>query len=994
MTFLNDHHILKLPLRFLKSQALKWQITVLFFCLNFVVANATHIVGGNFQVRDLGFNRLEINLIIYFDNINGNPGAVDPSVLVGIWDKSNNTLVNTFQLPVVPGVEFVDATFPQCVNPRLVTRILRYRSVVDVDPRVFDNPVGYYLSWERCCRNNAITNIVNPGATGQTFYAELPPMWRSGFRFSNSTPEFAPIINDYACVGRTFEFNFNATDPDGDQLVYSLVDPLAGNSRNTGTLISPPPLPGPYAPVAWNAGYNSNAQIVGNEILNVSQAGLLRFNSNRTGLHVFSVRVEEFRNGQKIGEVRREYQVLVIDCTPEPSPRLSVPVANFNSGDTLFFRSNTGISQSIRFGIDGGANSNEQICISARAINFAGVGPLFAGRVCGNVSRTAPEGQVQIYIPNCVFSTRERPLQVMVTASKDACPQPIKDSILVNIVVEPEPLLKPFLRVNNYARTIKADTIEAAFGENISLNLGARGMANKQLTLKYDVFGFGGGDSISGRDTLSLIRNYTVPCFIGAVEPRIRVIARLQECGFVQADTFLLFLKIKVQPFNSPTISSTVTAPSVGIKRDTVSVKVGDQFNFRVTGLDTNKRTLLLTGAGRNFIEQRFNTNFLRLTSQTGTVQANFTFQPTCEYLTRESPVVKYIVRNTACDTAGFDSLEVVFRVIPPDSAQPELTLTVNANRPQEGQLFRLQPNQVLDLRVLGISSNNLATTVRLVFSDFPNPSRNQISESATGNGRAELNFPFVANCADIGPAPNQQGKVTVLIANQLCGKTLVDTTFIFITVSDDNKPSTLFTDLPNEQFNKRISRRLFIGERLDFNLIAEDLDTNNIQIVLKPTTFPLIENGIQFSNTFGKGRIVAPFVFQSSCTNVGRATEAVFNFKFYALDSVCASGFKDSVELQVVVFDSATRDFLPPNIITPNGDNFNDVWELTKFLPPDNCQDAFDKIEIFNRWGARVFLDRRRDFVWDANGLPTGEYFYIIKYLRRSYKGWVTVAK
>jgi gliding motility-associated-like protein len=68
------------------------------------------------------------------------------------------------------------------------------------------------------------------------------------------------------------------------------------------------------------------------------------------------------------------------------------------------------------------------------------------------------------------------------------------------------------------------------------------------------------------------------------------------------------------------------------------------------------------------------------------------------------------------------------------------------------------------------------------------------------------------------------------------------------------------------------------------------------------------------------------------------------------------------------------------PNLVTPNGDNSNDTWEvlgLNKF--PNN------ELEIFNRWGDKVFDAKPYTNNWkgtNKNGeeLLTGPYYYLLK--------------
>lgn len=69
----------------------------------------------------------------------------------------------------------------------------------------------------------------------------------------------------------------------------------------------------------------------------------------------------------------------------------------------------------------------------------------------------------------------------------------------------------------------------------------------------------------------------------------------------------------------------------------------------------------------------------------------------------------------------------------------------------------------------------------------------------------------------------------------------------------------------------------------------------------------------------------------------------------------------------------------LIPNAISPNGDGKNDIWRLD-FI---NVYYPNAEIEIFNRWGERLFYSRGYSNAWDGtykgNPLPVATYFYVI---------------
>jgi gliding motility-associated-like protein len=82
------------------------------------------------------------------------------------------------------------------------------------------------------------------------------------------------------------------------------------------------------------------------------------------------------------------------------------------------------------------------------------------------------------------------------------------------------------------------------------------------------------------------------------------------------------------------------------------------------------------------------------------------------------------------------------------------------------------------------------------------------------------------------------------------------------------------------------------------------------------------------------------------------------------------------------------------PNVITPNGDGYND-----KFVIQGTGYDQL-QVTIFNRWNNVVYQNQMYQNDWDGNGLNAGTYFYVVKALNKVskqwevYKGWLTILR
>jgi gliding motility-associated-like protein len=76
------------------------------------------------------------------------------------------------------------------------------------------------------------------------------------------------------------------------------------------------------------------------------------------------------------------------------------------------------------------------------------------------------------------------------------------------------------------------------------------------------------------------------------------------------------------------------------------------------------------------------------------------------------------------------------------------------------------------------------------------------------------------------------------------------------------------------------------------------------------------------------------------------------------------------------------------PNIITPNGDELNEA-----FQPRFSCRPA--KLQVFNRWGTKVFETADYHNTWRGENLPDGTYYYyLLDADGRKARGWVEVKR
>ena len=309
-------------------KALKKYFLLLLLFTNIKI-NATHIVGGEMIYNDLGGGNYRITLKVYRDCFNGIPPLDSPGgipAIITIREVISGNLTGTYNIgaPVVTNIP------PTINNPCIQTP-----GGVCVEEGVYTYTInlaplngGYHIIYQRCCRNNSILNLTQSGGQGSTYYAKIPGPNEFAFNSSPRYKNFPPI---FICNNVKFIFDHSATDPDGDQLVYSLCPPflgadaccpvIAGGSGGGSYCPSPPPscpteaVSPPYPNVNYAAGYSGSYPIASNPAFSINPTtGVLIGTPSLVGQFVVGVCVQEFRNGVLIDTHYRDFQFNIVPC--------------------------------------------------------------------------------------------------------------------------------------------------------------------------------------------------------------------------------------------------------------------------------------------------------------------------------------------------------------------------------------------------------------------------------------------------------------------------------------------------------------------------------------------------------------------------------------------------------------------------------------------------------------------------------------------------------
>ncbi|WP_157780995.1 gliding motility-associated C-terminal domain-containing protein [Hymenobacter sedentarius] len=410
-------------------------------------ASATHIVGGELDLQHKTGSLYTLTLNLYFDAINGDPGALDQQLTASIFAKGSNARMANVVLTLTSNT-FVNYTNPACTVGSLSTRKLVYTNDITLNAATYTNTTGYYVAVERCCRNVTIGNIVAPGAAAQTFYLEFPAVARNGAAFIDSTPRIFPPLGDYACRGELFYYDFGGQDPDGDSLAYDMVTPLNGHTTTAQPLVAQA-APAPYALITWNAGLGTTNQIPGSPALGIdARTGRLTVRPSSLGLFVFGVRCSEYRKGVKIGETRRDFQLYVLNCPTNTPPKLQVwatgAKAVYRPGrDTLRLVPGGNRCLTIRYT---DPDPNSVLTMSSRPVNFTEPAPLFTTVRSGTVRAAgAPDTlTATLCFPDCT-DTKGKVYLLDLIVADNGCSLPKRDTVRVAFTATQAPNTAPVL---------------------------------------------------------------------------------------------------------------------------------------------------------------------------------------------------------------------------------------------------------------------------------------------------------------------------------------------------------------------------------------------------------------------------------------------------------------------------------------------------------------------------------------------------------------------
>jgi gliding motility-associated-like protein len=278
-------------------------------------AQASHLAGADLTYQCLGNNRYVVTLTLYRD-CNG--------ISIGTFDQTINAYSDScnlgFPYDVFPpgGVGDIEYRLPfdtiyevsqlcpqvlpqsQCNGGTLPgVQVSIFRDTIQLPATCTD----WVLSYRSCCRNPAITNIINPNSANLYIEAGI------NSTVCNNSPTFNSNPTPYFCAGQCYDYNHGASDVENDTLRYALTcvldDPGVCLLNSAGYTITDPMLLQPGTTFGFN-----------------QFTGQMSFctRANTVQRPVVAVTVYNIVNGDTIGYVQRDIQMVILNTVNCTSP--------------------------------------------------------------------------------------------------------------------------------------------------------------------------------------------------------------------------------------------------------------------------------------------------------------------------------------------------------------------------------------------------------------------------------------------------------------------------------------------------------------------------------------------------------------------------------------------------------------------------------------------------------------------------------------------------
>ncbi|RYE18830.1 MAG: hypothetical protein EOP51_21125 [Sphingobacteriales bacterium] len=392
---------------------------------------ASHYIGSDFSYAPVpgmpGKYVLTLNFYRDCGGISINTAAINAT------SPGCTTMVYNLLLESITEVsEVCNGQLTECTGDNTIPGIQRYTF-----SGLVSLPAGcpyFIFSYGGNARNAGIVNIYNGNSQVDWYTTAMVINNMPGV--VNSSPVYASGPVPYFCVNDTVTYSPQATDPDGDSLVYVMDTPLVDFSD----------------PVTFTPGYTANQPFGTAANFTLDQnTGMMNFIPTLTGPFVLVLKVEEYRyiNGVPtlVGSTRRDIQVQVMPCTT-PCPMAGNIISVNGTGQSGSAAALVMVGQPLQISIPA-SSTNTNVTLTMTS-NCASEIPGSAFTVNGTGSNVTG---IFSWQPDSAHA-RIAPYYFTYHVKDNACPYPNERYGVVQVKVSPDTTIlgaQPQLQVSEFA---------------------------------------------------------------------------------------------------------------------------------------------------------------------------------------------------------------------------------------------------------------------------------------------------------------------------------------------------------------------------------------------------------------------------------------------------------------------------------------------------------------------------------------------------------------
>ena len=246
-----------------------------------VSIQASHNAGGDIHYEYIsstgGTHKYKITLRLYRDNT----GISLPSSANITACSASYGSVNAFlnEVGSTGGIGIAMPSYFDCVgssNAGLTINVVKYEGEITLP----GNAPDWTFTFQTCCRNQAVTNIINPSSQGFLIEAHLNNMYGQ-----NNSPIFITEGARAFCIGNTFNWQHSTIEPDGDSLFYRMSNIKDGSCSSVINI--------PF--VAYKSYNQPITTSPANSLSLNSLTGLMTFAPAAVEIDAMGIAVDEFR---------------------------------------------------------------------------------------------------------------------------------------------------------------------------------------------------------------------------------------------------------------------------------------------------------------------------------------------------------------------------------------------------------------------------------------------------------------------------------------------------------------------------------------------------------------------------------------------------------------------------------------------------------------------------------------------------------------------------